>query len=394
MIDQAIDKACCGCKMCGDICPTGAIHFETDREGFWYPQVDGDKCVRCGICVKKCPVLNEMVNPKAFLPDVYCAWIKDEDIRVKSTSGGVYSALALRMLDDGGYIAGCAFSDDWKSAKHIVGNTHADLDKIFRSKYFQSDTAGIYRSVKELLDQGRHVLFCGCPCQNAALREYLGREYETLIQCDFICRGINSPAAHRSNVRELEKRYGSEVEFFNFKNKLAGWTRLGMLIRFKNGKQDFTDRDTSAWTKGYIIFNLYMRPSCEHCRFKKLPRVSDISIGDFWGLKSSPENMEKGMSLVMVNTEKGRRYYERTLSYLHSESQTLETALAGNGCILNCPTYYPEKRAEFFRRMDSEDFSKLVWRLNWKREIVNRVHKGLSLLKRAVKRILRGRVET
>ena len=351
MIDKAINKDCCGCKMCGDLCPAEAIRFVTDHEGFWYPQVDNEKCVKCGLCVKKCPVLNETVNLNAFKPDVYCAWIRDEEIRMKSTSGGVYSALALQMLDD-------------------------------------SDTAGIYRSVKKLLDQERQVLFCGCPCQNAALREYLGKEYENLVQCDFICRGINSPAAHRANIRELEKRYGSEVEFFNFKNKSAGWTRLGLLVKFKNGKQDFTDRDTSAWTKGYITYNLFMRPSCEHCRFKKLPRISDFSIGDFWGLESSPENMEKGMSVVMVNTEKGRRYYERALPYLHSEPQSLQMVLKGNACIQKCPTYYPKKRDEFFRCIDTEDSSKLVKRLNRSQELKRRVHRLLSRGKPVVKKIL------
>lgn len=388
MIDKAIDRECCGCKMCGDLCPTGAIRFVTDHEGFWYPQVDGEKCVKCGLCVKKCPVLNETVNPNAFIPDAYCAWIRDEDMRIKSTSGGAYSALALRMLDDGGYIAGCVFSDDWKSAKHVVGSTRADLEKIFRTKYFQSDTAGIYRAVKELLDQGKQVLFCGSPCQNAALREYLDKEYENLIQCDFICRGINSPAAHRANIRELEKKYGSEVEFFNFKNKSAGWTRLGLLVKFKNGKQDFTDRYTSAWTKGYINYNLFMRPSCEHCHFKRLPRVSDFSIGDFWGLESSPENMEKGMSAVMVNTEKGRRYYERTLPYLHSERQDFETVLKGNGSIQICPKYYPKKRDEFFRNIEKEDFSKLVKRLNWDLALKQGVRRMLSKGKHATLRML------
>ena len=229
MIDQQIGSACCGCKMCGDLCPKNAITFQTDSEGFWYPSVNRETCVKCGLCVKKCPVLQETENKTAFSPDVHCAWIQDEDIRLKSTSGGVYYALAETMLQQNGYIAGCVFSDDWKSAKHIVGRTKADLERIFRSKYFQSDTAGVYRQVKALLEQGERLLFCGSPCQNAALREYLGREYENLVQCDFICRGINSPKAHRAHVEELEKRYGAPVEFFNFKNKSAGWTMLGLL---------------------------------------------------------------------------------------------------------------------------------------------------------------------
>lgn len=390
MIDEAIGKDCCGCKMCGDACPSGAISFATDAEGFWYPRADAGKCSRCGVCVGKCPVLNETEDPAAFSPDVYCAWILDDGVRVRSTSGGLYYALAKRMLEDGGYIAGCAFSDDWKSARHVVGNTYGDLERIYRSKYFQSDTEGIYAEAGRLLGAGERLLFCGTPCQSAALLEYLGRDCENLVRCDFVCRGINSPAAHRANVRELERRHGSEVEFFNFKNKSKGWTRLGLLVRFKNGEVDFTDRDTCAWTKGYINYNLYMRPSCEKCRFKRIPRVSDISIGDFWGLEGSREDMEKGMSLVMVNTQKGRDFYERTLGYLHSEPQTLERALAGNACILNCPSVDHEKRGEFFRRMEAEDFSRLVGRLNRGAEARRRVRAALSRARRAASRVAPG----
>lgn len=390
MINQQIGKACCGCKMCGDLCPKGAIAFETDNEGFWYPSVNPEACVQCGLCVKKCPVLRETENKTAFSPDVCCAWIQDEDIRLKSTSGGVYYALAETMLQQNGYIAGCVFSDDWKSAKHIVGRTKADLERIFRSKYFQSDTAGVYRQVKALLEQGEKLLFCGTPCQNAALREYLGREYENLVQCDFVCRGINSPKAHRAHVEELEIRYGAPVEFFNFKNKSAGWTMLGLLVTFRNGEQDFTDRNTSAWTEGYITSNLYMRPSCEHCRFKKIPRVSDISFGDFWGLDGGPENMRKGMSLVMVNTGKGRKFYEQALPLLHSEPQTLEKAIAGNGCILNCPSYNHKKRTAFFQNLDKEDFSRLVFRLDRGMKLKRRIRKPFSLAKRLLRKLTGG----
>ena len=130
MIDQQIGSACCGCKMCGDLCPKNAITFQTDSEGFWYPSVNRETCVKCGLCVKKCPVLQETENKTAFSPDVHCAWIQDEDIRLKSTSGGVYYALAETMLQQNGYIAGCVFSDDWKSAKHIVGRTKADLERF------------------------------------------------------------------------------------------------------------------------------------------------------------------------------------------------------------------------------------------------------------------------
>jgi coenzyme F420-reducing hydrogenase beta subunit len=349
--------------MCGDLCPKYAIIFENGDDGFWSPVVDYNKCVNCGLCAARCPVLNETANKNARTPDVYAAWIKNEDIRLKSTSGGFYYALGEAMLKNGGYLAGCVFSDDYKSALHIAGNTYDTLDKIFRSKYFQSDTAGVYRNVKDLLDRGEEVLFSGSPCQNAALIEFLGKEYKNLVQCDFICRGINSPEAHRAHVKELEKKYGSDVEFFNFKNKSRGWTMLGLLVKFKNGKSSFTHRYNSAWTRGYIGSNLYMRRSCEHCHFKKIPRISDISFGDFWGLESSAENMYKGMSVVMVNTEKGANFYKQTLPLLHSEPQSLEKAISGNACILHSPEFNHEKRSAFFRRIKNEDFSKVVFGL-------------------------------
>lgn len=365
MIDHKIGYECCGCKMCGDICPQQALLFETDNEGFWHPRVDYKKCVSCGLCVKRCPVLNKTVNKNSFTPPkTYAAWLKDDDIRIKSTSGGTYYALAQTMLAQGGYIAGCVFSDDWKSARHIVGNTQADLDIIFRSKYFQSDTAGIYSEVKRLLNSNERVLFCGTPCHNAALIEFLGKDYDNLIQCDFICRGINSPLAHRAHIAELEKKYGAPVTFFNFKNKSKGWTALGLLVKFANGKQNFTDRYTSAWTRGYIGSNLYMRRSCEECRFKLMPRISDITFGDYWGLQKDAENMQKGFSVVLLNTDKGVKFYNEVLPLLHSEDSTFEQALIGNDCILNTPKFNHEKRAELFRRINNgENFTTVVFDL-------------------------------
>jgi coenzyme F420-reducing hydrogenase beta subunit len=168
---------------------------------------------------------------------------------------------------------------------------------------------------------------------------------------------------------------------------------LGILVKFKNGKTSFTHRYNSAWTRGYIGSNLYMRLSCEHCRFKKIPRISDISFGDFWGLDGSAENMRKGMSVVMINTPKGARLYEQILPFIHSEPQSLEKAVSGNACILNCPKFDHEKRDEFFRRIEHEDFSKVVFDLEntgvckiylsmLRAELSKRVRKWLKYLRK------------
>lgn len=393
MIDQKIGKECCGCKMCGDLCPQNAIKFTADHEGFWYPKVDDSRCIQCGLCIKRCPVLQHTKNESAFSPEVLCAWNMDEKIRIGSTSGGLYSALAETMLKQGGYISGCAFSDDWKSAKHILGNEKNILEKTRCSKYLQSDTEGIYRAVGKLLKEGKSVLFSGTPCQNAALREFLGREYNGLIQCDFVCRGINSPKAFQAYIQEMEQTHSSSVSSFQFKNKSQGWTMLGILTKFQNGQEEFTNKYTSPWMIGYLSCNLFMRPSCEHCRFKEIPRISDISLADFWGLDSTPENIQKGMSLVMVNTEKGRRFYEETLPLIHSESQTLEQAIAGNPCILVSPKYDHKKRTKFFAKIDTVPFSKLVLRLNRSVTVRAAIKKPFILAKRSIKKLLKGTKE-
>jgi coenzyme F420-reducing hydrogenase beta subunit len=398
MMDEAIDrKDCMGCKMCGDICPKGAITFETDVEGFWYPTVSESKCIKCGLCIRKCPVLNETTNPRARQPEVYAAWALDNEIRLKSTSGGVYYPFARMMLAEGGYIAGCAYADDYKSARQIAGNSQADLDKIFRSKYFQSDTGGIYRGIKDLLGDGQKVLWCGAPCQTAALLEYCGSDNADLITVDFICRGANSPKAHAANIRELEKRYGSSIEFFQFKNKAEGWTALGVLAVFKNGKKDFT---RGACDNIYIQAynnssnNFTMRPSCANCRFKKIPRVADITIADFWGIGGmSAKDMHDGISLVMVNTDKGQKFYQDALPLLHSEKRDFGEAKQGNSNLYACAKYADtETRARYFKRIETEDFSRVtlefLGRTGLKWQLKRRFDKPFRLLKRIAKKIL------
>jgi coenzyme F420-reducing hydrogenase beta subunit len=361
MIDFIKKEDCTGCKACGDVCSAGAISFPVDHEGFWYPSVDQTLCHSCGLCVKICPSLNKFQADKDA-PTVYAAWSRDIKCRRESTSGGMYSELARGVLAKGGYIAGCVFADDYKSAKHIIGNTDQDLGKIMSSKYFQSDTAGVYKGIKELIERKETVLFCGAPCQNAALASYLGKDYDNVIQCDFVCHGINSPKAHKKHLEELEKKFNSTVQYMRFKHKKQGWRSLGVYVEFKNGRYYFANRNYSPWTVGYIVGNLYMRPSCYKCKYKNIPRVSDISIADFWGLRKKRQDMFRGISLVMINSEKGAVLYKDIQSKIYSEPSTLEKASAGNVNIYNSARH-DERRDEFFKRFDTENFSQIVWDL-------------------------------
>jgi len=357
-----IDKnVCTGCKACGDICPKNAISYRVDDEGFWYPDIDEVKCIHCNCCIQTCPIFKEFEFAKSQ-PKVYAAWSENLDVRLNSTSGGVYFELANQALLRNGYIIGCIYMDEYKSAVHIVSNDHAGLQKIMGSKYFQSDTAGIYVQTKQLLESGKLVLFCGTPCQNAALSLFLKKEYNNLYQVDFVCRGINSPKAFRKYMEELERRYKSKLKLVHLKNKSKGWQNLGTFIQFNNGKTYYRNRYTDPWVNGYIVGNLFMRPSCAQCKFKKLPRISDVTLGDFWGLPVKKEDSFNGVSVVLINSEKGHLLLNWAEENLFIENHTLEEATSGNPCILN-PASMGERRTEFFKRIDNEDFSKVVWDL-------------------------------
>ena len=365
MINSVLHEECVGCKACGDICPKGAIDYTTKKDGFWYPVIDENNCIKCGLCETVCPVFHSDTERDRILenPEVFACKLKDKEIRYNSTSGGLYYALAKTILDQGGYLIGCAYDEKYECASHIVTNDENGLRRLIRSKYFQSDTEGIYKLTKELLQKGKTVLFCGAPCQIGALNNYIkGKLADRLYAVDFVCRGINSPLAYKKYMDELTKKYHSEIAEVHFKNKSHGWTNLGTRVKFQNGKVYYRNRYNDPWVNGFIVGNLYMRESCHNCRFKKLPRVSDISMGDFWGLQFTDEEEKYGVSLAIVNTEKGKKLFQECRQFLTVDEHTIKEALEGNGAILQ-PAPRDEKREQFFERIQNEEFSDVVWSL-------------------------------
>lgn len=385
MIDKVVGNKCTGCNMCADICPRKAIYYEKDDEGFSIPKVDYEKCVKCGLCVKKCPALMENIHKKD-VPKVYAAWTKDEEIRIQSTSGGIYFVLAQKFIQNGGYIVGSVYDKDFKGAHHIVGNTIEDLKKIMGSKYFQSNAEGIYDKVKALLDNEKKVLFCGTPCQSAALQSFLSKEYDNLFIIDFICRGINSPLAFKRHIEELEENNNSKVKLVQLKNKKTGWQSLATYVEFENGNIYHQDKHTSPWIKGFVGGGgLYMRYSCHECNFRGLPRISDITIGDFWGIHGmSDKEMFEGISSVMINSPKGQMLFDSIKSDIIFEKRNLDELIAGNPAIL----YSPEKninRDKFFKTLKDKKFSKAVneCSMNKKNFFYKKIiKKGISFLRK------------
>ncbi|WP_318709676.1 Coenzyme F420 hydrogenase/dehydrogenase, beta subunit C-terminal domain [Candidatus Acetatifactor stercoripullorum] len=360
MVGNIEKSICTGCKMCAEVCPDKAISFETDKDGFWYPVVDNKKCIYCNLCEKKCPALHMIGIDNDKKPTVFAAWSLNDKVRYDSTSGGVYFELAKAFIDSGGYIAGCVFAEDYKSAYHIVGNTIEDLKRIMGSKYFQSDTVGIYSEVKKLLSEGKKVLFCGTPCQIAAVKSFIGDRDDGLYLVDFICKGINSPKAYRAYIQELEEKYRSKAKRVRQKSKKTGWQSLATNVVFENGREYHKDRYTDWWIQGYTCGNLFMRENCQYCQYKGLPRLADLSLGDFWKIHGcKEEDMQKGVSVLFLNSDKGKYLLDTIKRSIHIELRSLDEVLEGNPYLFKQAVQKGD-RSKFFLLLDSMPFSKAV----------------------------------
>ncbi len=377
---------CCGCNACGDICPKDAITFETDIEGFWYPKVNLYKCIDCGLCEKVCPIINIDSLKKNDLEQSICYAAEHKDLEVvfDSTSGGLFSALADITYKDKGYVGGAIFNDDFSVKQYISSDKH-DLPKLRSSKYVESNLEGFYQEVKSLLIKGEKVLICGCPCQMSAMRAFLRKDYDNLIIADFICLGINSPKVWKKYLDSFTERYGSKVIYSKAKSKEYGWRNLTQKVILENGETHYETKDQSNYTQGYIRTHAYARPSCYECRFKGFPRISDITLADFWGIENVDKSMEKnlGTSLVMINSKKGETFFEKVKSRINYVQVPFESILNGNPALQESLSKPNVDRTEFFSDLDKMTFTQIAAKYIHKKPVGVRV--WLSSLRKDMK---------
>lgn len=354
---------CSSCAACANVCARNAISMQLDAEGFYRPVIDAGKCVECGACERVCPWNKPAENPNDAnaLPKTVAAYAKDESVRLQSSSGGIFSVLAERVLDDGGVVVGVAQTTPTRFG-HIVVDNKADLAKLRGSKYVQADVGLVYREVRSLLKAGRKVLFSGMPCQVAGLYAVLGNAAASadLITVDIVCHGTPSVKVFEKYVREMEKTDNSALDVINFRDKSKGWSGYALQHRFKSGKSVLVHHGRSKYMRLFLS-RICQNTSCDECHYRKLPRIADITLGDYWGIsKYHPEmNDEKGTSVVLLNTTPGSMLFESVADKIFQCDSKIEYAIAGNPCIVRSSTPHP-KRAEFFANLDKYFLDQLI----------------------------------
>lgn len=306
-------RNCTGCGACTAVCPAKCIIMKEDNEGFIYPSLSGEsQCIGCGRCTAVCHLRQKPLDCHNVEPLVYAAWTRDEKIRLISTSGGIFYELASAVLNKGGTVCGAAYDMEKRAVCHKKACTNKELRDLIQSKYAQSDIGNIYDEVKTDLMQGIRILFCGTPCQVAGLKSYLGKtDDENLILIDFICFGVSSPKAFRLWWTDVEKEEGSRITGIWFKYKDNGWKNSPLTTRcdFVDGHSRIYRGEENLYMRAYVEERLLSRPSCSECIYKGKNKESDITIGDFWGVREEFDS-DQGTSRVILNTIKGRRIFE------------------------------------------------------------------------------------
>lgn len=335
-------SVCTGCTACAGGCPKDAITMVRDREGFLYPHINSALCIRCGHCTAVCPAARK--REPGPLPAVYAAWNKEDPIRKDSTSGGIFSLLAENTLESGGVVFGAAF-DAKLHLRHIACFKKEDLRHLRGAKYIQSNLGDTFREIRELL-KTRPVLFSGTPCQVDGLYRFLGCRPENLTTCDLVCHGVPSPGVWEDFISSVQTRKKKPLQTVRFRNKVTGWKDSHFTLLYKDGSVDSAPLFRTEYGRAFGRA-LFLRPSCYRCPYTSMTRTGDLTLGDFWGLRPDelPDQQEKGVSLLMVNTAHGSHVFDR-LS-IGRKAFPPERAISGNPRLASPIAFCPDRSAFF-----------------------------------------------
>lgn len=355
-------QECCGCRACGDSCPHQCISFVTDKEGFYYPSIDGSACVDCGLCSRICPSLHPHLSSE-YPAATYAAYALDQEKHRAGSSGGLFGIIATSVIEHGGKIWGAAFDSNLKLCHCSAANIQ-ELGPLMKSKYIQSDTTGVYKTIKQDLHNDITTLFVGTPCQCNALKNYIGGNNENLIVVDLVCHGVPSQDMFDKSIRWFEQKHDCSVSGFKFRykekrNRSSHIYKIDYSVRGRKKSKIAIYYDFPH----YYGFSKYitMRPSCYSCKWAKPYRCSDITIADFWGIEELRPHLDskEGVSMVLANTNAGKLLIENIKHHLHIEDAPFDYACKNNGCLQR-PTQLKESRMALFGDLQNMNFDEVV----------------------------------
>lgn len=383
MIEIQDKSKCCGCYACFNKCPKNAIEMIEDEKGFKYPKVNKDKCVECGLCEIVCPIKNESVAQNKLR--AYACYNINEETRKESSSGGIFSLIATQIINENGVVFGASFNNEF-SVQHTYVENIDGLQKLRGSKYVQSLIQTTYKKAKEFLDSDRYVLFTGTPCQIEGLYKYLGKKYDKLYTQDIICHSVPSPKVWKKYIEYKKEQINDELEKVNFRDKeTSGWINYHVKMDFKNNNSYSVIHQNDNYMKIFLN-NLTARESCYKCSFKKINRLSDITLADFWGIDNILPKMydNKGTSLVIINSEKGERLFSLIKDNINYEEVDIYEAIKYNPAMLKSSDQN-KYRESFFKDLDTMKFDELVKKYVHKPSIFCKIK---NKCKRVIKSIL------
>ena len=336
---QLADKSLCtGCSACASSCPMHCIEMLPDQYGFRYPLINSNACMHCGACTRSCPIINKREKGQN-LPDAFAAYSLDEHLRAGSSSGAIFSEIAKLTLDEGGAVFGAAYDKNF-DVHHVAVEDLEKLKSLRGAKYAESKLDDTFSQVRKRLESGQAVLFSGTPCQVSGLKAFLGKEYDQLICIDFVCHSVPSPLAWRKYVeyRANCDDNGKLPTVINLRDKSSGWSRYrySNSFTYADGRQNKILSTDSAYMSLFTN-DCISRLSCSNCQFKGYERSSDITLGDFWGIWDICPEMDddKGTSLVLLQSNKGREIWDQIKHRIKSEAVSLEQASQMNLSIIS-----------------------------------------------------------
>lgn len=345
---------CSGCTACLNICKHDAITMEKDGEGFLYPIRNKDKCIECGLCEKICPF--EYPIYKNEHPIVYAAYDKKE--RGGSASGGIFYTIANFIIRQGGIVYGAAYDDNLQ-VKHVCAKTVKELECLRGSKYVQSDLNNCFKEIKVELEKGTLVFFTGVGCQVAGLYAFLKKDYPNLLTSDIVCHGVPNQALFDLHLKYISDKYHSKVKAYSFRDKRYWLIREKAVLNNNHSVIEY-DGNRSPYLYAFGLGYSY-RYSCYNCKFAKIPRQGDLSLADFWGVGTLFPTMytQKGVSLVLLNNDKGKKIWDAIKAKLIYEESTLEDCVKYNRNVVK-PTEEPDFRKDFYKILANIGYEKMA----------------------------------